>query len=59
MIICINGFFGDKTRNICKACNEDCKTCDGPSNLECLSCNIFTVKYIIYLSNIFNKNTII
>ncbi|KAL4470417.1 hypothetical protein ABPG74_012028 [Tetrahymena malaccensis] len=33
-----SGMFVDKIDNICKKCNQTCKTCSGSSEYDCLSC---------------------
>eukprot|EP00795_Rhopilema_esculentum_P005914 gene5914-11255_t len=36
---CTEGRFFDDDTWRCKSCHSDCKSCDGPSKEECLSCN--------------------
>ena len=37
---CYIGTYGDDTTRKCELCDSTCKTCNGPSSQNCLSCNI-------------------
>ena len=42
-IDCTDGFFSlqrNETHSICSACDESCKTCSGPSNKDCIQCEV-------------------
>lgn len=36
--ICLSGNYFNLSTNLCDTCHDDCATCSGPSNIECLSC---------------------
>ena len=38
MTSCDDGFYGDMYTRKCKMCNIVCKTCNGPTSLDCLTC---------------------
>ncbi|KRX01807.1 Insulin-like growth factor binding protein, N-terminal [Pseudocohnilembus persalinus] len=37
---CDDGFYVDTTTKICRKCHVDCKTCSGPDQDECSTCDI-------------------
>jgi proprotein convertase subtilisin/kexin type 5 len=36
---CPNGQYAESLTKTCKICHESCKTCSGPSGLDCLTCD--------------------
>lgn len=39
------GFYDDGSSNICRSCHYSCKTCNGGTNANCLTCNTAAYRY--------------
>ncbi|XP_048205210.1 protein disulfide isomerase CRELD2 isoform X1 [Perognathus longimembris pacificus] len=40
---CVDGYFSllkNETHSVCRACNESCKTCSGPTSRDCHECEV-------------------
>ena len=38
---CPTGYYGESSNSTCEPCSDGCKTCDGPMNTSCLTCQDF------------------